>query len=140
MVITSLMILSVVNYRTEGAPSKVLQGFGAAGQLTCADGSPRSLDFWNLSLNKAKGQLFGGLSALASTGQPNDLSINFNSGTITETKYTASGVGTDNICSTFVDPVKVIIQGRCGSDSNIAQVTLSNGARGTLSGTVACNH
>ena len=75
MVIASLMFLSVINYRTEATSNKALTGFGASGQLTCADGSPRSIDGWSLGIGKSKGQLFGNLFALGSTGQPNDLTL-----------------------------------------------------------------
>ena len=118
---------------------KGLEGGGESGQITCPDGSKVDVTNWGMSLSKNKGEVFGGFNAFFNVfGSFADTSISFNSGTITENKFTASGVGrSNNLCGVPFESISATVKGRCGSGD--IQIILGN-TRGFVTGTVACNN
>lgn len=132
----SLTYWGALNIGVEAASVKQVGGGGTSGSITCPDGTSEDVVGWNVNFNKNKGVLVGTIGAFS--GGFGFATANLNSGTITESKFAASGIGNNSFCNDITPPAHFTVQGRCGDDVTV-QLKIDD-IRGTLRGSVACSN
>ena len=114
VILGSLLCLSALNLGAEAPSSKVVTGSGnspSMGSITCPDGTTEVLRTFDLNIFKGKGSMSGNLAVV---GVPSFQSFSsFNTGTISENKFVASGSGGAFFCGESIQSVPSTVKGKC---------------------------